>query len=188
MTATPSGRAPSGPVPSRPIPSRPARVRGRVGTGVLRALRERLGAGGAERGDAVVELLGAALLLLLPLLYLVVTLGRVQAGAFAVEAAAREAARAVVTAESSAAGAARAEAAVGIALADQGFGADVPRHLTLGCAADPCLTPDAEIVVEVRARVPLPLVPAFAQDAVPLAVPVAARHVAVVDRYAAVRP
>jgi hypothetical protein len=135
----------------------------------------------------MVEFLGAALLLLIPLVYLVVTLGRVQAGAFAAEGAARDAVRAMVTAESSAAGAARAEAAVGIALADQGFARE-SGALTLECSAQPCLMPGAAVGAVVRVEVPLPLLPDAVRGWVPLSVPVEATRTGTVDRYTQARP
>lgn len=140
-----------------------------------------------ERGSAMVEFLGVALILLIPLVYLVVTLGRVQAGAFAAEGAAREAVRAMVTAESSSAGAARAETAVGIALTDQGFGREAG-VLSLECSATPCLTPDGSVGAVVRVEVPLPLLPEAVRGWVPLSIPVEAARTGTVDRYAQARP
>ncbi|WP_369799760.1 pilus assembly protein [Cellulosimicrobium sp. I38E] len=155
----------------------------------LRVLLVRLTGGGprAEQGSAVVEFLGVALVLLVPVVYLVLTAGRLQAATFAVEGASREAARAFVTAPSGDDGARLAEAAVRLALDDQGFrpGGDV---LTISCSATPCLEPGAEVVARVKFDVPLPLVPSFVRAAVPLAVPVEAQHVASVDEYAARRP
>lgn len=145
------------------------------------------GPGGSESGSAMVEFLGVALILLIPLVYLVVTLGRVQAGAFAAEGAAREAVRAMVTAESSTAGAARAETAVGIAVADQGFARDAGA-LTLECSASPCLTPGGTVGAVVRLEVPLPLLPDAVRGWVPLSVPVEAVRAGTVDRYAGARP
>ncbi len=139
-----------------------------------------------ERGSAMVEFIGAAVLLLVPLVYLVLTLAQVQAGTFAVEGAAREAARAVVTAQSSAEGAARAQAAVRIALADQGF--DDGDALRLECSHDPCLTPGGTVATQVRLAVPLPFVPEALRSWVPLEIPVEATHVGTVDQYGQVRP
>ncbi|NNH51170.1 pilus assembly protein [Promicromonospora citrea] len=135
----------------------------------------------------MVEFLGVALILLVPLVYLVVTVGRVQAGAFAAEGAARDAVRAVVTADSSALGAARAGAAVGVALGDQGFARDAG-VLSLACSDTPCLTPGGTVGAVVRVEVPLPLVPEALRAWVPLSVPVEARRTAVVDEYAPTRP
>lgn len=143
----------------------------------------------SDRGNAVVEFLGVALVLLLPLLYLVLTVGRIQAATFAVEGASREAARAFVTAPSVAEARSRAGAAVMIALEDQGFrdhgAADA---LSLACSTSPCLSPGGDVAAHVRLDVPLPLVPAFVRDVVPLSVPVESRFVASVDEYAAQRP
>lgn len=139
-----------------------------------------------ERGSAMVEFLGVALILLIPLVYLVVTLGRVQAGAFAAEGAASQAVRAMVTAESSSAGAGRAGTAVGIALSDQGFAHD-DGSLSLECSASPCLTPGAAVGAVVRVEVPLPLLPDAVRGWVPLSVPVEAARTGTVDRYAEAR-
>ncbi|NKY41663.1 pilus assembly protein, partial [Cellulomonas septica] len=57
------------------------------------------GSGGRDDGSAVLEFLGVALVLLLPTVYLVLVLGRLQAATFAVEGAAREAARTAVAAD-----------------------------------------------------------------------------------------
>lgn len=159
-------------------------------TALARRLRRVRTAAADESGSALVEFVGAAVLLLVPLVYLVITVGRVQAGAFAVEGAARDAARAVVTAESSAEGVARARASVELALADQGFdGVDAAAGdvLSVECSHDPCLSPDATVGVRVQVDVPLPFVPSALRGWLPLAVPVEASHVTDVDRYAEVR-
>lgn len=132
-----------------------------------------------DEGSATVEFLAVGVLLLVPLVYLVLTLGRVQAATFAAGSGASEAARLV------AAGAppADAEAAVALAVTDQALPARTA-GLAVACAADPCRTPEAEVAATVRIDVPLPLVPAFARDVVPLQVPVSVRRVAVVDRFA----
>jgi hypothetical protein len=134
-----------------------------------------------ERGSAVVEFVALGVLLLLPLVYLVLTLARVQAGAFAVSQASREAGRAFVTAPVAEAATARARAAARISFEDHDF-ADTGQ-LTIACAASPCLTPDARVRTTATVSVPLPLVPAFVRGAVPLAVPVSASHVSAVDRF-----
>lgn len=132
-----------------------------------------------DEGSATVEFLAVGVLLLVPLVYLVLTLGRVQAATFAAGSGASEAARLV------AAGAppADAEAAVALAVTDQALPARTA-GLAVACAADPCRTPEAEVTATVRIDVPLPLVPTFAQDVLPLQVPVSVRRVAVVDRFA----
>ncbi|WP_307818201.1 TadE/TadG family type IV pilus assembly protein [Janibacter endophyticus] len=140
----------------------------------------------ADEGSAVVEFVILAVVLLVPLIYLVLMLARLQAGTFAVTQAARESGRAFVTAQSEETAPARAETAAGIAFEDQGFGAQ--GRLEVKCTQTPCLTPEGEIRSVATVVVPLPLVPAFARDVVPLEVPVSASQVSVVPRYEARTP
>ena len=156
------------------------RARLRVGGGRGRA-------GEAERGSAVVEFLGMSLLLLVPVVYLVLTLAQVQAAAFAAEGAAREAGRLLARAESLEAGASAARFAVELAFKDQGLDVDGAEALRITCAGEPCLAPGARVVVEVSASVDLPLVPDLVADAVPATVPVSATHVAAVPQFRATR-
>lgn len=133
-----------------------------------------------EAGSALVEFLGVSLLLLIPLVYLVLVLAKVQAAAFAVEGAAKEATRAFVLAEDAAAGAQRAETAVHLALGDQGF-APADGRLAMRCAEAGCLVPGAAVTAEVAVDVALPGVPSSLLDGVPLRIPVSAAHTALVD-------
>ena len=149
-------------------------------------LRRRAIVGGhvaaGERGSAVVEFVFLQALLLIPLIYLVMTLARVQAGAFAVAAATREAGRAFVTADSAEAAQRRAVAAARLAFEDQGFAPD-QADIAVVCDGTPCLRPDARVQIDGRVSVPLPFVPAFAREVVPLQITVRASHVAVADRF-----
>lgn len=148
--------------------------------------RRRVRVPSGDEGNAIVEFLGVALLLLVPVVYLVLTLGTLQAGAFAVDGAAREAARAFATAVDDTDGRARADSAVALALADQGLAPDrAPGALRLACSADPCRTPGASVTVTVEVAVPLPGVPGWLQDVVPLSVPVSATATAAIDAHAA---
>ena len=52
-----------------------------------------------DRGSAVIEFIGLGLLLLIPIIYLVITVSRVQAGSFAVVAAAEQAGQAISVAQ-----------------------------------------------------------------------------------------
>lgn len=134
-----------------------------------------------EQGSAIVEFVFLAVLMMIPLIYLVMTLGRLQAGAYAASTAAREAGRAYVTADAQAGAERRAEAAASIAFEDQGFG-DTGR-ISLSCDGTPCLRPEGRVEVTSVVTVPLPLVPSFAREVIPLEVPLTASHVAVVDRF-----
>ncbi|KQY41895.1 hypothetical protein [Cellulomonas sp. Root137] len=140
-----------------------------------------------DEGSSVIEFLGLSLVLLVPLVYLVLVLGRIEAATFAAEGAAREAARTYVVADRADEGAERAVAAVGIALRDQGFDDDPAEALTLTCSTTPCLAPGSDVAARIDVRVPLPFVPGFVRDVVPLEVPVSAERVAPVDTYRATR-
>jgi hypothetical protein len=133
----------------------------------------------------VVEFITVGMLLLLPMVYLVLTLGRVQAASFAVDGSAREAARAYVTAASDADGTQRAEAAVRLGVVDQGFSSGAAR-LSIECSADPCLDPGATVIARTRLRVTLPGVPAFLSTIIPAEITVRSAQAASVDVFRAV--
>jgi len=141
----------------------------------------RLARARSEEGSAIVEFVFLGVLMLVPLVYLVMTLGRIQAGSYAVTTAAREAGRAFVTAQGDQDAGARARAAAEVAFADQGFGG--MGGLDIGCSTSPCLTPEARIETTTSVTVPLPLIPAFARDVVPLEIPLTASHLSTVDRF-----
>lgn len=138
-----------------------------------------------DAGSAVVEFLGVALLLLVPVVYLVLVLGQLQAAAFATEGAARQAARAMVTADDEASGVERATASVRISLEDQGFTEAADQAMTVTCSAD-CLAPGSSATVTVAIDVVLPGVPAWLHGAVPLAIGVEATATAQRDSYVGV--
>lgn len=143
--------------------------------------RDRRGRARSEEGSAIIEFVFIGVLLLVPLIYLVMALGRVQAGSYAVTAAAREAGRAFVTAEQGDDAAGRARAAAEVAFADQGF--DGEGSLEIACSASPCLTPEGRVETTARVTVPLPLIPSFARDVVPLEIPLSASQLSIVDRF-----
>ncbi len=158
-------------------------------TGVVRravARARRCCAEGADDGSAIIEFLGITLILLVPTVYLVLVLGRLQAGMFAAESAAAQSARAFVVAGDVGAGREAALASVQIALADQGFAAAAEDSLALECSTDPCREPGSTVASRVHVDVPLPFVPSFVRDVVPLSVRVSADHVAAVDQYGGV--
>lgn len=111
-----------------------------------------------ERGSALVEFSWLAILLLVPLVYVVLAVFDVQRGAYGVTAASRAAARAFTLAEGDAAAARRdARAAAATALRDQGVD---DFTLTVRCVpANRCRQPGATITVVVRTQVRLPLAP-----------------------------
>ena len=142
-----------------------------------------LGRGGDDRGSAVVEFVSLGVLLLIPLVYFVIAMGRVQAASFAAENSAREAARAYVTADNDADGRQRAGVAVRLGLRDQGFGHQEDGAFSIRCAAVECLTPGSRVLVLVEVTVILPGVPRFIGRPMSTSVRVRAAQTAVVDRF-----
>jgi Flp pilus assembly protein TadG len=137
---------------------------------------------GAQGGSAIVEFVFLAVLMIVPLFYLVMVLARLQAGAYGVSAAARDAGRAYVTAQAQGEAQARAESAAGLALADQGFN-NKEGSIKIRCRVEPCFRPEGRITVTATVWVPMPLVPAFFSGIVSTQVPVTATHVETVDRF-----
>jgi Flp pilus assembly protein TadG len=129
----------------------------------------RLGLVRDERGSALVEFVFVALVVFVPLVYVVAGFSAVQRGVFASTAAAREAGRAIGTAPDPVTGQARAELAARLAVEDQSVQAtDVGLAYAppgTDCAAAgsylPTLTPGEEFSVCVTVTVRIPLLPEF---------------------------
>ena len=113
-----------------------------------------------ERGSALVELTWLGLLLLVPMLWIVLSVFEVQQGAFGVSSAARSAGRAYALAPNDAVGQARAEAVVRRALDDQGLEGQ-PFTLRVSCEPFPadCHSGTSVITVRVATTVRIPLLP-----------------------------
>ncbi|MCW2818820.1 MAG: hypothetical protein JWR42_1607 [Marmoricola sp.] len=120
-----------------------------------------------QDGSALVEFVWLAILLLVPMLYIVLAAFEVQRSAYAASAAARSAGRAFVTAPDQASGYARARAAVRLAYADQRI--DRAPSVTITCRPRPgaCLTPGSVVVARIESSVALPLMPAALGDDTP---------------------
>jgi Flp pilus assembly protein TadG len=135
-------------------------------------LRRRLGMLRDERGSALVEFVFIALVVFVPLVYIVAGFSAVQRGVFASTAAAREAGRAIGTAPDLASGLERAEVAARIAVEDQSVEAtDVRVAYTaagVGCGNPgsyaPTLTPGEEFNVCVTVTIRVPLLPDFIEE------------------------
>ena len=134
-----------------------------------------------DSGRAIVEFLVVGLLVLVPIVYFVVTLSRVQAAAFAASTASREAGRAFTTATTEDDAYVRAGAAARISFEDYDFGAD--GTVGLSCDGSPCLRPEGRVEAVATVRVRLPLLPDLLSGAIPAVLPVSATHVATVDRF-----
>ncbi|MEO3938375.1 pilus assembly protein [Dermatophilaceae bacterium Soc4.6] len=146
------------------------------------AVRTRLRLGAADEGRAIVEFIFVGVLLLVPLVYLVMVVGQLQAASFAVSAASREAGRAYTTSPSQEQAEPRARAAAALPLADFGF--DSGTDLQLVCDGSPCLRPEGRISVTSTVTVALPGVPDLLAGVLPVSIPVSATHVVTADRFA----
>ena len=137
-----------------------------------------------DDGSASLEFITAGLVLLLPLVYLVLTMSSIQAGAFAVEGAARQAARVYVQSPNVAAANAAASRAVEFALADYGLDADAVT-VSVSCRPSPsqCLQRRGFVTVVVTTTVTLPLVPPVLDLDVPLSVPISSTATQQVSRF-----
>lgn len=111
-----------------------------------------------DDGTALVEFVWLGIILLVPLVWIVLSVFEVQRGAFAVSSSARSAARAFALADTDAAGEANARAAIRQALDDQG-GDDRAFRFDIRCGSADCHRTGAVITVQVWTRVDLPLLP-----------------------------
>ncbi len=150
----------------------------------------------ADGGGAIVEFLGMTLLFLVPLVYLILALARIQAGTYAAEAAADAASRAAVVGgvtaldegasvpAAIAASARRADAIVAITLDDFAFDSRTDARLALSCTSTPCFAPGSDIRAEVEVKVAFPGMPSFIRSWLPLSVTVTAESASPIDGFA----
>jgi len=111
-----------------------------------------------ERGSAVVELAWLGILLLVPMIWIVLSVFEVQRGAFGVSAAARAAGRAFTLAPDDVTGEQAARAAAKVALADQGVAATA-WTLHISCDRSDCHSAGAIVRVRIDSAVSLPFIP-----------------------------
>jgi Flp pilus assembly protein TadG len=135
--------------------------------------------GGDDAGTAVVEFVFVAVVVMVPLVYLIVAVAVVQRSQSAVSQTAREAGRAFATSGGQGDVASRVDAAVRIALDAQGLPDDATvRFVSAGSACSsavvsPQLVPGAQFTVCVTRHVVLPAIPSV----------LAGRGIATVGRY-----
>ena len=134
-----------------------------------------------DEGSASLEFLTIGLILLVPTVYLVLTVSSIQAAAFAVEGAGRQAARVFVQAPDLVSAEASAERALAFALADHGI--EEEAVLTVTCQPAACLTRQGFVTVDIELSVALPLVPPVLVGDFPLAVPLHATATGQVSRF-----
>jgi len=137
-----------------------------------------------QRGSASLEFIVTGLILLVPLVYLVLTMAQLQAGALAVEGAARQAARVYVLGESTTDAGARAQRAIDITLSDYGVDPATAR-VQVTCSPQPadCLARRGFVSVSIEVIVALPLAPEAVRGQSLLAVPLDASATQQVSRF-----
>ena len=111
-----------------------------------------------EEGSATVEFVFLSLLVLIPVLYFILAVTRIQAAGFAVSGGADQAARLAVHAKDEGSARAAMERAVDLALADQ----DIPSgtaQMTVTCQPEECQRPGTAVTVQVTVDVELPFTP-----------------------------
>jgi hypothetical protein len=140
-----------------------------------------------EQGTAIVELVWLGILLLVPVVWVLLTVFDAQRGAYGVSTAARAAGRAYALAPDDATGEARARAAAELALADQGLDGQ-PVQVQVSCRPFPgdCHQGTSVITVRVSSRVDLPLVPEVLGDQAP-SLSLDASHTLPIGQYQEVR-
>jgi len=112
---------------------------------------------GADQGSAILEFLVVGLLILVPLLYVLLTVLRVESAAMASTQAVREAGRAFMMSDTQEQGRRAAQAAVALAMADHGLA--VPASALRITCAPACLTPGSVLHFHLDWTVDLPWLP-----------------------------
>lgn len=135
-----------------------------------------------DDGTAMIEFVWLAVLVMVPLVYVLLCAFEVQRTSFAVTEGARQAGRAYATAGDVGSAQARAQEGADLALSDQGIAG--PADLTVACSG-PCLANGTTVSITVRHTVRLPVLSLLG----PLspAIPVTATHDEVVDAFQADR-
>lgn len=137
-----------------------------------------------DSGSASLEFITVGLVLLVPLVYLVLAMSSIQAGALAVEGAARQASRVFVQSGDVGSAQASASRAIEFALADHGID---PHSASIAVTCDPepsnCLTRRGFVTVTVALSAALPLVPPVLIGDFPIAVPLSATSTQQVSRF-----
>lgn len=133
-----------------------------------------------DEGNAMVEFVYLAVVLMIPLVYVLISVFQVQRAAFGTTEAARQAGRAFARADSVGQAERRAQAAAALSLKDQGVLSGATTRFT--CIGD-CLAPGSSVRVTVTYFVKLPVLGAVFGDPQRAAIRVQAVHTEHVDRF-----
>lgn len=137
-----------------------------------------------ERGSAALEFILVGTVLLVPLVYLIVALGMIQGQSLGAEAGARHIARALSTAPDADAAARSADLILSSVVDEYGLdGEQVDVSMACRPAGGACPEAGATLVVTVRTRIALPLVPPVLGLDRLAAIPIEASAVQKVSRF-----
>jgi Flp pilus assembly protein TadG len=136
-----------------------------------------------DDGNALVEFVYLSVLLMIPLVYVLLSVFMVQRAAFGTTEAARQAGRAFARADTLDQAEARGAAAATLALADQGIHDSSEPVFT--CVGGPCLAPGSRVRVTLAYRVKLPGLGAVFGKGAGGTIPVTATHTEYVDVFKA---
>jgi hypothetical protein len=134
-----------------------------------------------DRGSASIEFIVVGVAIILPLIYIAITVLTLNAAQFASHQAAREGVRAFVTSTSNSSGIYRASLAANQAFTDYGLAESEPK-VAITCDHISCLTPGGSVSVEVTTQVPLPFVPHWGSSEL-VTMPITAQATLLVDQY-----
>lgn len=125
-----------------------------------------------DQGSSSLEFITVGMIMLIPLVYLVLTMSAIQGGALAAEGAARQAARVFVQAENVSEAENSAQRAVEFALNNYGI-ASSDASVTIACTPNPadCLSRHGYVSVIVGVVVDLPLAPPVLTGSFPVQIP-----------------
>ncbi len=129
----------------------------------------------------MIEFIGIGVAIVLPLVYVALTVLTLHAASFAAHAGAREAARVFMSSDSVMQGNAAAQQVLAQAFIDHGVDSSTPT-ITVTCTGGPCMTPGSILNVAVVSEVPLPWVPRWG-DGNPVSFPVTAESTILVDQF-----
>ncbi|HIY86594.1 MAG TPA: hypothetical protein H9822_09135 [Candidatus Yaniella excrementavium] len=113
-----------------------------------------------DNGSATVEFIALSVILLIPALYLLVTISQLQAAGYASVAASDQAAKTIAYTDTDAQAESRAIRTVHLTAVNYQLN-PATTDTTIHCTNNPCSTPGTQITVNVSIDVPLPLIPTF---------------------------
>lgn len=135
----------------------------------------------SDTGSAMLEFIVVGIGIVMPLVYLAITVMTLHTASFAAHTAAREAARVFMASPSIAQGNAIAVTMMQQAFNDHGVDSS-SSHISVTCTNGMCLSPGSLLTVEITSDVPLPFIPRWG-DSAPLTWPVDANVTMLVDKF-----